>query len=273
MISSYCYARKSDTRKKILELFDFFGAADPYQISQSQRCIGISRAQHEFCKEILFSDIASYTPLMLVNYIHENFSDILRPVLDIVPRRVLSSLLSLNGTEDYNKVLEILQNLVSDNDGYIVASYVIHVAKNSNCKYTRRSIKKLRNELDKDKIKRISNDLIILSEVFDIVHPSQDDLDEARTKLLGTPIRYRNASIKEQRFDVLEDILVYESKFKPFLDMYFTILELDLVDDYKDWIEKISTSNIYTFYFSNKQCNDRAHRWGETLLATIISRN
>ena len=273
MVSSYCHSARSDTRKRILQLFKFFGTADPYQICQGQGRAGIAKAQQEFCKEILFSDIASYTPLMLVKYIHKNLFSTLVPILDIVPRKIHSSLTSLNGTEDYNRVLVTSQRLVDERTGYITAAYILHVAEYSTCQDTIKNIKRIRKQLNQDRNQRIANDLIMLSDVFNIQHPSQSELDEARVALLGTPIRYRNASVKEQRFDCLDELLEYQDDFRPFLDMYFTILEMDLEDYYRDWIEKLYTSNIYTFYFSNKIDNDRARRWGETLLATIISRN
>jgi len=273
MISSYCHAKTSNTRKSILKLFDFFGAADPYKISEEKGYSGIIQAQKEFCKEVIFSDIASHTPLMLVNYIYNNFWETLSPTINIVPRRILASLLPLNGTEDYNKVILTSQNLVDAHSGYMTAYYILYIVRHSTCQDNQRSIESILHKLDQDKSRRITNDLTMLEEVFKIKHPIQEELDEAIAALLDTPIRHRNASVKECRFDCLEDLLEYQDNISPFLDMYFTILELDLVHEYKDWVERFSASSIYTFYFRNKISNDRARRWGETLLSTIISSN
>ena len=114
-------------------------------------------------------------------------------------------------------------------------------------------------------------DLIMLDEGLEIKLPSQEDLGVARKELLNIPIRYRNASVKEQRFDHLEELLEYQEMFQPFLDMYFTILELDLEDAYGKWLERLCKSKVYKFHIANKIENDRAWRWGETLLASIFS--
>jgi hypothetical protein len=270
MVSSYCYAQNSDTKKQILRLFNFFSPVDPYKVCR-QGNVGITKAQQEFCKEVLFSEIASYTPLMMINYIYGKFHKILAPTIDIVPRRTLSSLLPLKGTEDYNQVLEASERLVNNNSGYVTALYTLYVAQHSTCPNIQKNVKIIGQKLENDRQKRVVIDLLMLSEVFNINYPSQEELDNARHELLNTPIRYRNASVKEQRFDSLEVLLEYQDKLQPFLNMYFTILELNLKDIYKEWIERLCKSNLYMFYTKNKMKNDRARRWGKTLLATIIS--
>ena len=127
MVSSYCYARKSDTRRQILRLFEFFGSVDPYKVSQGQGSAGITRAQQEFCKEILFSDVASYTPMMMIKYIYTKFSRRLAPTVTLVPRRTRSSLLSLDGSEDYTQALASARKISRDEVG------LCHSSLSSSC--------------------------------------------------------------------------------------------------------------------------------------------
>lgn len=271
MVSSYCYALKSDTRKQILRLFEFFGSVDPYKVSQGQGSAGVARAQKEFCKEVLSSEVASYTPMMMIRYIYTKFHRTLSPTVTLVPRRTRSSLLSLDGNEDYTKALTSARRLIEMESGYATAAYLLHVTNHSADPDVGKEVKELRIELERDREKRIMLDLIKLKEGLEIEHPPQEDLDIARKGLLEIPIRYRNASVKEQLFDRLEDLLEYQDLLQPFLDMYFTILELDLEDAYGVWVQSFCKSKIYRFYIENKIENDRAWRWGETLLASIFS--
>ena len=242
MVSSYCYALKSDTRKQILRLFEFFGSVDPYKVSQGQGSAGVARAQKEFCKEVLSSEVASYTPMMMIRYIYTKFHRTLSPTVTLVPRRTRSSLLSLDGNEDYTKALTSARRLIEMESGYATAAYLLHVTNHSADPDVGKEVKELRIELERDREKRIMLDLIKLKEGLEIEHPPQEDLDIARKGLLEIPIRYRNASVKEQLFDRLEDLLEYQDLLQPFLDMYFTILELDLEDAYGVWVQSFCKS-------------------------------
>lgn len=270
MVSSYCNAKRSDTRREILKLFKFFDPEDPYRISGGQGGAGIARAQKEFCKDVLFSKVASYTPMMLIKYIY-NLRLNLSPAITITPRRICSSLLSLNGSEDYTKALTSAQKLIELEAGYITPAYLLHVASHSVDPNVKRTVKKLKAQLNKDKKEKIEMDLATLEKGFQIKLPGQKAIDIARERLLDIPIRYRNASVKEQRFDELEEILDYQERLQPFLDMYFTVLELNLEVPYARWVSRISQSPLYKFYIANKIENDRVRRWGETLLASIFA--
>ena len=271
MVSSYCHSQRSDTRKQILGMFEFFGSIDPYKVSQGQSRAGIIRAQEEFCKEILFAEIASYTPMMMIKYIYTKFNSKLKSSISLSPRRTRSSLLSLNGSEDYTHSLESARKLVQMKSGYVTAAYLLRITEYSTCPEVMKEVRELKATLEHDREKRIETDLLTLEDWLNIKCPSQEDLDVARKELLDIPIRYINASVKERCFDRLEELLEYQEQFQPFLDMYFTIIELDLEDVYYNWVKSFCESSIYIFYNKNKLENDRAWRWGETLLASIFS--
>ena len=271
MVSSYCHSQRSDTRRQILGMFEFFGSIDPYKVYQEQGSAGIIRAQEEFCKEILFSEIASYTPMMMIKYIYAKFNPKLKSTISLSPRRARSSLLPLNGSEDYTHSLESVRKLVEMKSGYVTAAYLLRITEYSTNSDVTKEVRELQAKLDHDREKRIATDLLTIEDWLNIKCPSQEDLDVARKELLDIPIRYINASVKERCFDRLEELLQYQVQFQPFLEMYFTIIELDLEDTYYKWVQSLCKSSIYTFYNHNKMENDRAWRWGGTLLASIFS--
>ena len=150
------------------------------------------------------------------------------------------------------------------------AKYILYVIGHSTDPDVRRELEELQNNLEYEKKDKICMDILMLKQGLEIPLPSQKCLKDTRKELLDIPIRYMNASVKEQRFDKLEKLLEYQEKFQPLLDTYFTILELNLIDEYHQWVNSFCQSTIYKFYMANKIENDRAWRWGETLLASIF---
>ena len=270
LVSSYCHAKDNNTRCQILSLFEFFEMVDPYKVSLGQGKAGVLKAQKEFCKEVFFSKVASYTPMMMIKYIYSKFNQNLTPGITIVPRNSHSSLLQLDGSENYSQALKSARKLIELKSGYVTAKYILYVIGHSTDPDVRRELEELQNNLEYEKKDKICMDILMLKQGLEIPLPSQKCLKDTRKELLDIPIRYMNASVKEQRFDKLEKLLEYQEKFQPLLDTYFTILELNLIDEYHQWVNSFCQSTIYKFYMANKIENDRAWRWGETLLASIF---
>jgi serine/threonine protein kinase len=271
MVSSYHHAKNSDTRRLILQLFSFFGEDDPYSISQGQGSTGVARAREEFCRAVALSKIANYTPMMMIKYTYSKFYRRLAPTIALVPRKVHSSLSSLGGGESCDMALKSVYTLITMKSGYIVPSYCLSVASRVADPEVKDRINALSTRLAESKERCIEEDLAILGDVFNIELPQQEELSEAREQLLKLPIRHRNASVKEQRFDNLEAMLKYQDETQPFLDSYFTLMELGFDEEYTVWVEAFCRSRVYKFYIANKIENDRSWRWGETLLASIFS--
>jgi len=119
--------------------------------------------------------------------------------------------------------------------------------------------------------KLIDSDMNMLKKVFDIEIPSQENLDRCIKKVLEIKIRHSNANTKKQSVKDLDTILLYQKELSPYLQFYFTILELKLEHTFKDWIKKFkSPNNIYHFHINNVTKNERAIRWGQTLIGSII---
>ena len=79
------------------------------------------------------------------------------------------------------------------------------------------------------------------------------------------------ANLSEKKLAVKKlDILLYQEKLRSYLQIYYTIMDLKLEDKFSEWINKFKNSDIYIFYTKNIIQNERAVRWGQTLLASII---
>jgi hypothetical protein len=268
LVSSYYHAANSTTRRMIINVFNCFGEEDPYSIYQGK---SVNKARNDFCREILFSGIASYTPMMLIKYLYRKFRQRLAPMVIVVPRETRISLSSLNGMEDYVTAITSAEKLIEIKTGFITTAYLLHIINHAFYTEIKGKGAVLKVKLDSNKEKLVAVDLQMLEDVFSIETPPQEKLDEARIRLLSLPIRYRNASMKEQCFDQLDELLGYQDVLQSFLDIYFTILELKENDTYSSWTSRLHKSKVYKFYTRNKIDNDRAQRWGKTLLASIFS--
>ena len=110
----------------------------------------------------------------------------------------------------------------------------------------------------------------MLNNVFNLVLPDKDTLIKTRCKLLELPLRYRNSSVKEKLNTDFNELLGYQKLVEPYIMILYTILELNLERYYSLWIKRFYKSDIFIFYSENKIANDRATRWGDTLLASIM---
>ena len=113
-------------------------------------------------------------------------------------------------------------------------------------------------------------DLAMMEKVFDIPIPKQSNLTNVVNNILSIPIRHHNVNDKLKAVSDL-DILSYQEKLNPYLQFYFTILELNLENKFSVWIERFKKSDIYLFYVLNVTQNERAIRWGQTLLASVTN--
>ena len=128
----------------------------------------------------------------------------------------------------------------------------------------------LYKELVQSKDYLLDSDSHNLEKVFDIKIPSQEELDLCVSKVLKIKIRHSKAKEKEDVVKNLENLLLYQQDLKPYLQFYFTILELNDRSILKDWINRFKISSIYLFHIKNVSQNERATRWSQTLMASII---
>jgi len=200
-----------------------------------------------------------------------------------------------------NKATSILMSKCIDTkQSYVITKYMCNLLERYNEDLESQSldtkIQEVNTFLLSNKGTLISFDMIMLEKVFDIKIPSQEDLDTCLSDVLSLNIYAPSSydirifvvgnygqfagNAHNYKFDLtpiavasqnLYDILRYEDELKIYLQFYFTILDLNLEDEFNDWLNRFEKSKIYYFYTENILKNEQARRWAKTLL--ISSKN
>ena len=258
--------------KQMISLFRFYGTDDPYNIMTDP--LGIGNAADEYCKNLTTSKAASYTPIMLANWLWKEYNYILGKCITIkerieyLPIQYSSAIKQYddifnNTNQGIDKAVEIAEKCLSSNQSYVMTKYNIMVLEkyNKDLKSPKLDSKilVLNKGLSKFESVLVSNDMTKLEKVFDIKIPSQDDLDEI-TNLLTIKLNYFIPTIIKETKQI-DNIFLYQKEITPYLQFYFTILELDLTDKFKIWIKKFKESDIYLFHITNVIQIERSIRW------------
>jgi serine/threonine protein kinase len=282
MIYSIAYANDPSLKQDIMNLFQFYGNDDPYNIVKKGSS-GVSNATDKYCRDASFSQVANYTPLMFVEWIWKTYRHKLHPNITVsdrlqyIPVRYSSTIKEYDDIFHYNqegrdKAIALADECVKLKPSYVMAKYNIKVLENYNkglqSPELASRIKGMNMYLNTSE-NLLTIDIAMLEKVFDIKIPSQRKLTEIVDNLFSITIRHANPGDKRKAVQAL-DILVYQEKLNPYLQFYFTILELDLEDRFTEWIQLFKDSDIYQFYTKNLTQNERAIRWGQTLLASIM---
>ena len=286
----YC-ARKTanrDLKNSIMSIFRFYDD-DPYFIVRDREK-GIDSAANTYCKDLTFSRAANRTPLMLIEWLMKEYPNELRTKVIVRERKnyihdqcskitkefnhIFSSTRIKDGKDSPSDVVEMIKKCISSKSSYVMSAYGIKVLEKYNVCLESKKIKSeidlLRDKIIKSKDNLLNADMVTLKKVFTIKIPSQEDLDLCVDNLLKIKILHSKAKEKEDAVKNLYDLLLYQDSLLPYLQFYFTILELGEPDILYDWISKFKSSDIYHFHVKNVSQNERAVRWGQTLLASII---
>jgi hypothetical protein len=194
----------------------------------------------------------------------------------------------------------LLSSSIGKKQSYVITKYMCNLLERYNEDLESQSLHtKIQEEntfLLSNKSTLISFDIFMLEKVFDIKIPSQEDLDTCVSDVLSLHI-YAPSSYDTRifvvgnygqfaghphnyKFDLrpiavatqkLYDILRYEDELKIYLQFYFTILDLNLEDEFNDWLNRFEQSKIYYFYTNNILKNEQSRRWAKTVL--ISSKN
>lgn len=289
----YC-ARKTENRKlkdSIMSIFKFYGDDDPYRIKENKEK-GIESATSTYCRDLTFSRAANRTPLMLIEWLlkEKKYKDILKSKVIVKERKnyipiQYSKLIKyfedifrctrLNDERDNpDNAVKMVNKCIMSNSSYIMALYGIKILEKYNecleSKKLKSKIDALRGMIVKSKDELIKADMVILKKVFTIETPRQEDLDFCIEKVLKLTIRHHKAKEKESAVKNLNQILLYQDSLIPYLQFYFTILELDQIDILTEWVVKFKSSDIFRFHLKNVSQNEQAIRWGQSLMASIM---
>ena len=275
LVYSTHYAKDIKVRRKIQQLFYFYGQKDPYRVLFDSK--GITKAIKEYCTKASFTSIATYTPLMFFKWImgKEDYRKILSPYIHITPRKeYIPVQYSVNihkyddifnyNSEKRKKALEIASNCIVKNPSYILAKYTLNILKKYNYQLYSTEFKEKIDELDvlvNDDILIIDN--LVLENVFDIEVPLQKNLLDISRVVLKVGI---DSSDQEKKIaiDAINSVNICK-ELAPYLQQYYTILELNLTEKFQDWIDRFRSSDIFIFYSKNNDLIERLVRWQKTL--------
>ena len=279
----YCVRKtiNQELKQKLISMFRFYGDNEPYNIINNTE--GIDKAAEEYCMKVTFSQTATYTPLMFIEWLLKEYliSDIL-----VYERVNYLSLTYSSITKEYDHIFEYIKKGVENAIlfteecalSYVITKYNINLLKTYNDNLQsddlRRKIKDLNKYLNRFEDKFIDIDNAMLENVFDIKIPTQKDVELCLIKILSIEIPNPSYNIDEKIKLHIEDTikeldicLSYEYELSPYLQFYFTILEMQLDNKFSDWIKNFTKSDIYKFYSLNVINTQRAKRWGQSLSA------
>lgn len=290
---------------QIVSLFsEFYGKDDPYPIKivenkSGQKAIwgGKLKSVSSNFEMVPFTPVGNYTPLMFMQWLLENekYSPLLKQYVTVTERKMSQSLQYSIMVKKYNEIFnyvkkgidkatKLLLSLAKSNSSYVVTKYSCLLLERYNIDLQSDSllkkIEQVNRFLAENKEEMINFDKDMLKKVFAIEIPSQEELDTCVNNILQLKIYYpqylRNKTVgKLYKFDLepikdatekLNNVLRYEDELKIYMQFYFTILELKLDDEFKQWIEEFRQSVIYHFYRQNYLQSERARRWSTTLL-------
>ena len=282
LVYSSLYA-KSSLSKKIRELFKFYGNNDPYYIISSGSN-GIKNASKTFCSKVTDSFAATYTPLMFLEWIKKKYNKIVSKNIKISTRTQYKFLKYSSTVQEYKEFInnniddkrdavELIEKCIDVLPSYILNKYNINILEKYNISNKFLDMENvliiLRNSLSQSENVLLMLDMTTLENVFDIVVPTQSEITEIMDSVLRIPILWKKV---QDKLDVISKIrnISYHKELKPYLQLYYTILELKLEDKFYDWIKRFQTSNIYKFYLKNEVKLSQSLRWSKTLRASIV---
>ena len=286
----YC-ARKTENRKlknSIVEIFRFYGDDDPYFIADNEK--GIDSATNDYCKDLTFSRAANRTPLMLIEWLLKKYPEELRTKVIVKERKnyipiqyskitkefedIFSCTRINHGKDNPDDAVKMINKCIMSKSSYIMSLYGVKILEKYNecleSKKLKSEIDLLRGMIIKSKDDLLKADIATLTKVFTIKTPRQEDLDLCIEKLFKLTIRHLKPKEKESVVKNLHQLLLYQDTLLPYLQFYFTILELDSIDILNKWVFKFKSSDIYRFYVKNVSRNERAIRWCQSLMASIM---
>jgi hypothetical protein len=271
------------TRRLISKLFSFLrDEYDPYDIWGKKGYNGIIEAGNEYCKKASTSKLANLIPANMIRMFMSAAPSNTKDMFVVTDREIFRNVKYNSMIKKYDdffdqqvagkrKAIEKALECISVKPSYITTLYNISVMIEYNLKLEGRpletEISGMMDFLVENKPKLIEIDILRLDKVFNIEVPKQKDIMAACNRLFDLNIRHRLTV--DRHLDVVLGFLSYHTEIEPYLDMYYTILELKIQDDYSEWVSKFLNSDIYKTYEFNRLTAEAALRWSKTLVASI----
>jgi len=110
----YCIRKtiNQELKQKIISLFRFYGNNDPYNIKSNTE--GIDTAAIEYCINATFSQVATYTPLMFVEWLLKEHRSELKSAILVSERENYLPIQYSSITKEYDHIFEYIKEGVDD---------------------------------------------------------------------------------------------------------------------------------------------------------------
>ena len=275
------YYSRPNLFNKIIDLFKFYDNDAPENISVEPVKI-INTIIKTYCKEGSYTNIAKYTPLMMFNWINSKYHT---KNIYINPRKTFINISYSNYLKEYNDFFDQTKEGIKEsadliikcieNKTYILSKYYINIMIKLNTKLKSREVDSYITRFEKilknNQIKNIliNKDNNSLNNVFDISIPIQEELDKIILKILSINIRDNDNKKKHATIKELIILTEYEIELQSYLQLYYTIIELNLSKIYSNWFYAFIKSPIFEFYDKNRIKVEQARRWSTTLIESL----
>ena len=265
--------------KNIKDIFSIYGKDDPYNLYKAKTYKNLKEGRNVFFKDMVNSDVITYDPNTFLKWLWKNYSHILNDTYNCDYRSIYESLKFTSTIKEYNdifkntksgqeKISKIIKKCAKYNiESYVVSQYMIDLLENynENLKYQNiyNIIDNLKNNIKHNKNLLLSNDIEELEKVFDIFVPPKTTLVKICKNILSI-YKYN-----EQIMEVFKDYVIekFLDKIEPYLLFYYTILQLNLENNFIDWIKRFTHSDIYKFYNENILLIKRTEKWYHSILS------
>lgn len=275
------YYSRHNFFSKIIELFKFYGDDAPKNIDGKPIEI-INAIIKTYCKEGSYSNIAKYTPLMMFNWINSKYNV---KNIHINSRKTFINISYSNYLQEYNDFFEQTKEGIKqstdliikciENKTYILSKYYINTMIKLNTKLNSSELEsyitRFENIIKNNQIKNIliNKDNNSLNKVFNISIPIQKKLDNILLKIMTINIRDNDNKKKHNTVKELFILTNYEIELETYLQLYYTIIELNLSKIYSSWFYGFIKSPIFEFYYKNRIKVEQARRWSKTLIESL----
>mgnify|MGYP001330527493 CR=1 FL=1 len=278
--STYWFLKCKSDMEKLKKIYDFYediiiDVNTPYvETWQKLNYLNIS-----------LSKIGTITPQLMLNHLMITFPDILRDKFIITNRQNYKIIQYSNFIKTYYdiydkklqgvlKSIEIIDKCFSEESlgGYVTIAYLINVLINYNNTICNEEIN---NKIIFFQQKLSLNEALIeidnffLNKVFHISLPTQKYLNKIVSNILNIKLNNKNPDLKLENIDLMEKAIEWSEKYKFYLDYYYTIVELNLQHKFKEWIQKLKQSEIWSFYEFNIIKINQIKKWSYSLKNSI----
>lgn len=247
LVFSCTYASKK-LRLEIIQLFDFYGKDDPYNLVYEIK--NLTKAAKNFAKKGSFSKIATYTPLDFLSWIlnKPNYDNISKQYIKIKQRNLLVQ----TGLNSILEIQEIPKLSTKSNTGYIDEMYY------------KKIIPGYKPKLDFNRL--IKQDKRILNSYKNIQLPLAE-LGKVSDQLLKIKI---SSKINKKDIETIvckyKSLSTFYSDIELYLEMIYMIRELNLEEIYQAFLNSFLSSKHYKIYIKHQLKILRTLRWCDVLL-------